>query len=152
MMDAGSRDALHASLAFRLHQATALVDRAADRYLRSAHDITYSLFVVLVTVDALGAASHRAVADSLDVSRASITQRVGALRARGLVQVAPDTSDARALQVSLTSAGAHLLAAAWRGLEAHDDGIDDGVDQECLGRELDTLIRNARRYLQARTS
>jgi hypothetical protein len=49
--------------------------------------------------------------------------------------------------VSLTDDGDALLAAAWRGLEAHDDGIEDGVDLQALERELDTVIQNARRYL-----
>lgn len=146
-MDPRFLDALQTSLAFRLHQATVLVDRAADRYLRETFGISYSLFVVLMTVGALGEASQREVADGLDVTRASITQRVAELRSRGLVGVSPDAADARALRVSLTGAGESLLASAWRGLDQHDDGLDRGVDQVALGRELDTVIHNARHLL-----
>lgn len=140
-------DSLHSSVAFKLHQATALVDRAADRYLREAHGISYSSFLVLLTVGALGEPSHREVADGLDVTRASITQRVAELRTRDLARVTPDPADARVLRVSLTQAGESLLAAAWHGLDEHDDGLDLGVDQAALGRELDTLISNARAAL-----
>lgn len=146
-MDARFLDSLQGSLAFRLHQATVLVDRAADRYLREAHGISYSLFVVLMTAGALGESSQREIADALAVTRASITQRVAELRSRGLVRVAPDASDARALRVSLTADGESLLAVAWRGLAGHDDGLDRDVDQVSLGRELNTLIRNARDHL-----
>jgi DNA-binding MarR family transcriptional regulator len=146
-MDDHLRTTLLASPVLKLHQATALVDRAADRYLRGAHGISYSHFVVLLAIGVLGQPHQRAVADSLDVSRASITQRVTALRAGGLVRVTPDATDARSQRVSLTDDGDALLAAAWRGLEAHDDGIEDGVDLQALERELDTVIQNARRYL-----
>lgn len=138
------------SLAFKLHQATVLVDKAADHYLRTHHDISYSLLVVLLMVGVLDHPSQREIADNLDVSRASITQRITALTGRGLVRVAPSGQDARAVQVSLTEAGAVLLAAAWQGLESYDDGIDRGVDVAALERELDTLIDNARAHL-ART-
>jgi DNA-binding MarR family transcriptional regulator len=136
-----------ASPVLKLHQATALVDRTADRYLRGTHGISYSHFVVLLAIGMLGQPHQRAVADSLDVSRASITQRVTALRECGLVRVTRDATDARSQRVSLTDEGESLLETAWRGLDAHDDGIEHGVDIRALERELDTLIRNARRYL-----
>jgi DNA-binding MarR family transcriptional regulator len=146
-MDEHFRTTLLASPVLKLHQATALVDRAADRYLRSAHGISYSHFVVLLAIGVLGQPHQRAVADSLDVSRASITQRVTALRDCGLVRATRDATDARSQRVSLTDDGQSLLETAWRGLEAHDDGIEHGVDLRALERELDTVIRNARRYL-----
>jgi DNA-binding MarR family transcriptional regulator len=141
------RTTLLASPVLKLHLATALVDRATDQYLRGAHGISYSHFVVLLTIGILGQPHQRAVADSLDVSRASITQRVTALRGRGLVRVKPDEADARSQRVSLTDDGESLLETAWCGLEAHDDGLEDGVDIHALERELDTLIQNARGYL-----
>jgi DNA-binding MarR family transcriptional regulator len=146
-MDDAFRATLLASPALKLHQATALVDRATDRYLRGAHGISYSHFVVLLVIGILGQPTQRAVADNLDVSRASITQRVTALRERGLIRVTRDATDARSQRVSLTDKGEALLETAWRGLDAHDDGIEHGVDMQALERELDTLIHNARRYL-----
>jgi DNA-binding MarR family transcriptional regulator len=146
-MDDRLRTMLLASPVLKLHQATALVDRAADRYLRGAHGISYSHFVVLLTIGVLGQPHQRAVADSLDVSRASITQRVTALRECGLVRVARDETDARSQRVSLTDDGESLLETAWRGLDEHDDGLEHGVDIQALERELDTVIQNARRYL-----
>lgn len=149
-MDDRFRSKLLASPAFKLHQATALVDRATDRYLRGAHGISYSHFVVLLTIGILDQPHQRAVADSLDVSRASITQRVIALRECGLVRVTRDATDARSQRVSLTDEGESLLEAAWRGLDEHDDGLERGVDIQALERELDRLIHNARRYLGLR--
>lgn len=142
------QEMLLASPALKLHQATALVDRAADQYLRGAHGISYSHFVVLLTIGFLGQPHQRAVADSLDVSRASITQRVTALRKSGLVRITRDETDARSQRVSLTGDGESLLETAWRGLDEHDNGLEHGVDMQALERELDTLIQNARRYLR----
>ncbi len=135
------------SLAYKLHQATVLVDRAADRYLHVHHDISYSLLVVLLSVGVLDHPSQRVIADHLGVSRASITQRMSSLTTRGLVRVTPSQQDARAMEVSLTAQGGALLAAAWQGLESYEDGIDRGVDVVALERELDKLIGNARAHL-----
>lgn len=135
------------SLSFKLHLATVLVDRSADRYLRTHHDITYSLLVVLLMVGVLEGPSQREIADHLDVSRASITQRVGDLSRRGLVEVVPSEQDARAVRVWLTREGGALLTDAWQGLETSEDGIDRGVDVVALECELDLLIANARAQL-----
>lgn len=150
-MDDRTVPPIASSLAYKLHQATVLVDRSADRHLRAHHDISYSLLVVLLVVGVMDRPSQREIADHLDVSRASITHRIATLTKRGLVRVAPSGQDARALEVSLTAEGGALLAAAWQGLEAYEDGIDRGVDVVALERELDTLIGNARAHLaQAR--
>ena len=131
------------SLAFKLHRATVLVDRAADTFLRTRLDISYSLFSVLLVAGTMREPSQRQIADALAVSRASITQRIAALGQRGLVRVVPDARDGRAARVLLTAEGGALLTAAWGAMEAHDDGIDRGVDVAALERELDRLIANA---------
>jgi len=146
MNEEATNPILH-SLAFKLHQATVLVDRAADRYLRAHHGISYSLLVVLLLVGVLDHPSQRQIADHLGVSRASITHRIASLTTRGLVRVTPSGQDARAVEVSLTAEGGALLAAAWQGLESHEDGIDRGVDVVALEQELDILIGNARAHL-----
>ena len=129
--------------AFKLHRATILVDRLADAYLKREHDIGYAAYLVLLMVRLLGAPSQQAIAANLDVSRASITQRVAALVTMGLVAVAPDPDDSRANIVSLTESGIDMVDAAWRGLEHHQDGLDRGVDQVALAAQLDLIIANA---------
>lgn len=128
-----------------------LVDRAADLHLRRHHDISYSLFAVLLMAQVLGRPSQREIADRLGVTRASITQRVAQLVARGLIDVTPSAEDARAVQVAVTDAGLHLLAQAWHSMEAADGGIDVGVDTAVLERELDLLIANACAFIERTT-
>lgn len=137
-------DAILNSTAFKLHQATALLDRAADSYLQREHGVRYAPFLVLLIVRVMGEPSQRAVADALDVSRASITQRVAQLTAAGLVAVEPDPHDVRANIVRLTREGTVLVDDAWSGLEAHQNGLDDGVDEAALVAQLDRIIANGR--------
>lgn len=131
------------STAFKLHRATALIDRVADGYLDREHGIRYAPFLVLLMVRVLGEPSQQAIASNLDVSRASITQRVSALVERGLLTTAADPDDARALRVSLTRQGRELVDAAWAGLERHQDGLDVGIDEPVLVAQLDRIIANA---------
>lgn len=132
-----------ASTAFKLHRATVLIDRLADEYLEREHGIRYAPFLVLLMVRVLGEPSQQAIAANLDVSRASITQRVSSLAERELLAVSPDPVDSRANVVRLTPAGRTLVDAAWLGLERHQDGLDAGVDEPALAAQLDRLIANA---------
>ena len=137
------------SLAFALHRATVLVDRAADEFLRTRHDLSYSLFSVLLIVGSREWPTQREVADMLGVSRASITQRVAELVRRGLVLARPSADDARAVNLELTAAGGRLLAAAWHDLETADDRLEDGIDVPTLIRQLTRLAANAEASLTA---
>lgn len=131
------------STAFKLHRATVLIDRIADDYLDREHGIRYAPYLVLLMVRLLGEPSQQAIAAALDVSRASITQRVGGLVARGLLEIGVDPDDARAHRVRLTEAGRTLVDAAWRGLETRQDGLDEGIDEPLFAQQLDRLIANA---------
>lgn len=146
-MDEDEKRDIVESAAFKLHRATALLDRVADRYLQEHHGIRYSGFLVLLSVGTVGRQTQRQIADRLDVSRASITQRLGRLREDGLVTSGPHPDDARANTISLSKKGAALLKRAWQGLETHQDGVDAGVDEEALVQQLDRIIENALRVL-----
>lgn len=137
-------DAILSSTAFKLHQATALLDRAADAYLLREHGIRYAPFLVLLMVRVMEQPSQRAIADALDVSRASITQRVAQLATDGFLVTEPDPRDVRANIVRLTPEGLALVNEAWAGLDAHQNGLDDGVDEVALVAQLDRIIANGR--------
>lgn len=134
-------------LVLSLHRATTLVDRVADDYLRPNHGISISMFAALVTIDGLGPARQSEIARALEVSRSAVSQRLHELVRRGLVDVTEDAGDRRAHRVAITSSGAALLDAAWRGLDASDDRVEVGVDLVALQAALDTLIANAERAL-----
>lgn len=137
-------EAILNSTAFKLHQATALLDRAADAYLLREHGIRYAPFLVLLMARVIAEPSQRAIANALDVSRASITQRVAQLVDAGLIAVSPDPNDVRANVVRLTADGLALVDEAWAGLDAHQNGLDEGVDEAALVAQLDRIIANGR--------
>ncbi|WAB82505.1 MarR family winged helix-turn-helix transcriptional regulator [Microcella daejeonensis] len=139
-------------LVLSLHRATALVDRVADAYLRPAHGITVSMFSALVTIEAIGPARQSEIARGLDVSRAAVSQRLVELVSRGYAEVTADAADQRANRVALTPTGRALLADAWRGLAASDDGLERNLDLPALQHALDTLIANAARHLDSLAS
>lgn len=132
----------------KLHRATVLLDRLADDYLRTHHGIRYAPFLVLLMLGILGPTSQQRLAANLDVSRASITQRIGGLAADGLVVVEPDPADSRAHRVELSPTGRELLERAWAGLSARQDGLDEGIDEAALVAQLDRLIANATAVLE----
>lgn len=120
------------------------MDRAADLFLRSRHDLSYPLFSVLLLVGHNDRPTQREIADMLGVSRASITYRVAELSRRGLITTRPSPVDARAHNLSLTAEGGALLTAAWRDLES----AEDGVDVAPLIRQLDTIAANADAFIR----
>lgn len=135
--------AITESTAFKLHRATVLIDKLTDAYLFREHGIHYSQFQVLLMARILGPTTQQAIAANLDVSRASVTQRLAVLVKSELVTIAPDAADPRANRVTLTPTGLTLLDEAWGGLERHQDGLDAGVDEPALAVQLDRLIANA---------
>jgi len=135
------------STAFKLNRAAVLIERIADEYLRRSHGIRYAPFLVLMMARLLGPTSQQAIATNLNVSRASVTQRVVALVADGHLVVTIDPRDARANLVALTPSGTELFDGAWSGLEARQDGVDAGIDEAALATALDRLIVNARAAL-----
>lgn len=143
---------LHQRLALTLHKASGLVDRVADSYLRSAHDMGISVFATMVVIDAVGPARQSVVAQALGVSRAAVTQRLAELVDRRLVDVSADPENRGARLVRLSRTGRRTLAQAWDGLAAFDDGIEDGVDLVALLTQLDLLVANAERYLATRSA
>jgi DNA-binding MarR family transcriptional regulator len=134
---------------FKLHQATALLDRVSDNYLRTHHGIRYAPFLVLLISKVVGPATQQRLATALDVSRASITQRVSALKQQGLLSVVADPKDSRAHLVSLTEAGERLVAAAWEGLDRDLADVEEGIDERLLTEQLDRLIGNLLKVLEA---
>ncbi|WP_035763971.1 MarR family winged helix-turn-helix transcriptional regulator [Arthrobacter sp. H20] len=133
---------LRQSTVFKLHRATTLVNRVSDEYLLTHHGIHYAPFLVLLAVRIAGPSPQQAIAHSLDVSRASVTQRIQQLKTSGLVDVTISSKDPRANVVDLTLSGRRLTDTAWHGLEAALDSVDDGVDDPGLRRQLDRLISN----------
>lgn len=95
--------------AYRLHTLVSRLDESADRLLAEAFGTTYTRFLSLVTVDALGSPTQAELAASSGVSAPAASRMVQALVEDGLLVAdrTPGSGNRRALR--LTPAGERLL-------------------------------------------
>jgi len=114
------------SLAHELHLLVALMDRRADALLqRSACELSYARFLVLLHVSDGGGMTQRDLSARLGTSEAAVSRMVAGLARDGYVDVARGAGNRRSL--SLTAHGGRALAAAG----------------EALGDGFDRLVRNS---------
>ena len=119
--------------AYLLHSLVARLDVAADAMLRAEHDIGYARFLVLLTVERLGAPTQRELATAQGVSEPAMSRTVSALAAEGHVDVVttPGRGHRRSVTLSpdgqrLVEQGSDLLESAFALLAEHADvSLDD---------------------------
>ena len=102
---------------YALHAVVALLDRSADQIL-PALGLTYSRYLTLLTIERLGPATQRAVAEALDITEPAVSRTIRALQTAGLVDAVsiPGAGNRRA--VGLTAEGQSLVDRAAGELEA----------------------------------
>lgn len=108
--------------AYALHAVVALLDRSADQILPS-FGLTYSRYLTLLTIERLGEATQRAIADAVGITEPAVSRTIRALQAEGLVaaKAIPGTGNRRA--VGLTAAGRRLVDRAADQLEDAFGGL-----------------------------
>lgn len=102
--------------AYALHAVVFLLDRAADDIL-PALDLTYSRFLALLTIERLGGATQRAVADALGVTEPSASRTIRRLQEDGLVDSSAMPGVGNRRTVSLTDKGDRVVDEAAARLE-----------------------------------
>lgn len=102
--------------AYALHVVVSLLDRSADQILPSL-GLTYSRYLTLLTIERLGAATQRAIAEAVGITEPAVSRTVRALQSAGWVDAAavPGLGNRRAVQ--LTAAGQDLVDRAATQLE-----------------------------------
>lgn len=89
---------------------------------------------VLLTIDAGGPLPMGALAESMDVSQASVTGIVDRMEQRGLVERVRDDDDRRVVRVALTDEGRRLIGLMAAQRRDHIAGLlDDLTDEEIAG-------------------
>ena len=101
---------------------------------------------VLTVLDADGPQPMRALAESLDVSQASMTGIVDRMEQRGLVARHRDDEDRRVIRVSLTETGRRMI----EGIAAERRGRLARLLEELTDEELDGFLRGSRALRLAR--
>jgi len=102
--------------AYALHAVVFLLDRAADDIL-PALGLTYSRFLTLLTIERLGGATQKAVADALGVTEPSASRTIRRLQDDGLVAASTTPGGGNRRSVSLTDKGERVVDEAAAQLE-----------------------------------
>ena len=102
--------------AYALHALVAMLDGYADEILPPL-GLTYSRFLALLTIERLGDATQRAVADAVGITEPAVSRTIRSLQGEGLVdaEAIPGTGNRRA--VRLTPEGQNLVDRAADQLE-----------------------------------
>jgi DNA-binding MarR family transcriptional regulator len=129
-------------LCLHLQRAARVLARRFDDALRPL-GLTNGQFSLLMSLNRPGSAPMSSVATLLAVDRTTLTAALKPLQRRGLLTVAPDSNDRRARLLTLTPAGAALLAEAlpiWRTLHGQiEQSLPSGADE--LRTSLQALLR-----------
>jgi DNA-binding MarR family transcriptional regulator len=102
--------------AYALHAVVFLLDQAADEIL-PALGLTYSRFLALLTIERLGGATQRSIADALGVTEPSASRSIRGLQTEGLVTASAKPGTGNRRSVTLTDKGQRVVAEAADHLE-----------------------------------
>lgn len=117
----------------RLQLAAHRIQKAADRALLAAADITTSQAAVLSIVAAQGTVTQRTVAKQLGLNESALTAMTNRLLSHGLLERLRDEADSRAWRLELTKDGAAALKKAEQPFRRINQQLDsilgpDGAD------------------------
>jgi DNA-binding MarR family transcriptional regulator len=108
--------------AYALHAVVSLLDRSADQILPSL-GLTYSRYLTLLTIERLGEATQRAIADAVGITEPAVSRTIRALQAEGLVAANAIPGGGNRRAVGLTTGGRRLVDRAADQLEDAFGGL-----------------------------
>ncbi len=125
--------------------ANASRSRLTNTVLRP-HDLTWTGFLVLWLLWIWERMETRKIAESVGISKATLTGVANTLVSRGLVERIPSTTDRRLVELALTQAGQTLMAELYPEFNAAEATLVAGVgaqDLEVLTRALRQVVLTA---------
>ncbi len=125
----------------RLQIAAHRMQKAADRALLSAADITTAQAAVMTIVASDGPVTQRSVAKQLGINKSALTAMTNRLLSLGLLERNRDEVDGRAWQLELTKNGRDSLKKIERPFRQINETIETGLSAEDLVRLSDYLQR-----------
>ena len=124
--------------------ANAVRTELTNRVLRR-HDMTWTGFVVLWVVWIWDGMETRHVADSADISKATLTGVVKTLEGRGLILREGDDHDRRLVRLRLTEAGVDLMQRIYPEFNA----VESEIIAHLSDRKVSAFTRTLRDVVQA---
>lgn len=125
--------------------ANAARSHLTNRVLRP-YDLTWTGFLVLWLLWIWERMETRRVAESVGISKATLTGVTNTLVARGLVTRIPGTVDRRLVELELTGEGTRLMDAIYPEFNAAEAQLVTGVSRanlDCLTSGLRTIVTAA---------
>jgi len=136
---------LEARLSFRFAVLQRMLDRQISRIL-ARHDMSLATYRVLITIDAFEEMAAADLVRMIAVDKALVSRSVADLVAAGLLQTRADPRHARRRFLSLTPAGAELLARVGPDVAARNAALDalfDADQRTAFDAALDRLTQHA---------
>jgi DNA-binding MarR family transcriptional regulator len=124
--------------------ANAVRARLTNQVLRP-NELTWTGFLVLWTLWIWDAMETRDVAESVGISKGTLTGVANTLAARGLVHRIPGTVDRRLVTLALTEDGLALMDRIYPEFNKAESEIARSVDP----RDLDTMTQSLRRLVES---
>ncbi|MGL4241952.1 MAG: MarR family winged helix-turn-helix transcriptional regulator [Beijerinckiaceae bacterium] len=117
-----------------------------DDFFRTfrAFDIRPAQYSTLTIIERNPGLSQTQVADALGIKKANFVAMIKELEARGLARRQADREDRRSYRLSLTEAGARLVAEMHAASEAHEERVRRTVGEE-RHRALTGMLRELAR-------
>lgn len=128
-------------ITFTLNEVVYVLNAAADRLLRAHFSITYSQFLFLVTLQALGESTASRLAETLGVSRAAVSQRLSWFEQRELISVTKVVGNDKTLSLRLTDQGGSLVSSSADFLEREFRVLFDGLESVDLNQLNESLLQ-----------
>lgn len=124
--------------------ANAVRTELTNRVLRQ-HDMTWTGFVVLWVVWIWDGMETRHVADSADISKATLTGVVKTLEGRGLILREGDEHDRRLVRLRLTDEGVRLMEEIYPEFNA----VESEIVSQLSDRKVSAFTRTLRDVVKA---
>jgi len=125
----------------RLQLAAHRIQKAADRALLAAADLTTAQAAVMAVVAGTGPTTQREVARQLGLNESAVTAMTARLIAMGLLERGRDENDARAWRLTLSKDGRAVLKRIEKPFAAINRKLESTLDAEDLARLADMLGR-----------
>lgn len=128
---------------FKLHSLMFAMDKIADVLLRKELNITYSKFLVLMSVGYCPNKSQKCIADHLDHTEAAVSRQISILEKEGLVKIKLNNDNKREKLVDITKKGEELLEKSFEILSQATDNLLSTLNKEEVDisdKSLDKLI------------
>lgn len=125
------------------HQMRAVLQEHGARWTERMPELTKPQYAILAALGATDGLDQKTLGEASATTKATLTELLVRMEARGLIERRPDADDARRRSVHLTEQGAATLAAARAVAEEVDAGMLAALTDE-ERRQLAALLAKLR--------